>query len=296
MNRHCSRLLVSWTALVQGCFLGTPLSLLQFQHSEGEKMNSHILGFAAGLAFFLCSAVSAQPPVLRVMTYNIHHCEGTDGKIDIERIAGIIRKSGCDLVALQEVDRGTVRCNKVDQLAELARLTNLHPYFGKAIDFGGGEYGVAILSRFPAVSQRTVKLPSSPQREQRVALHIVVQPESLPALEFVCTHLDHSSGENDRKQQNAELVKQFGATERPVILAGDFNSTIDRPELAAILELWQDVDAQKLTPTIPTHKPTRKIDFIFLPIKTSWSVEAAKVLDEPVASDHLPLHATVKLQ
>ena len=71
---------------------------------------------------------------LRIMTYNIHHCEGVDGKLDVERIAGVIRKQECDLVALQEVDRNTTRSQRVDQLAELGRLTGLQPYFGKAID------------------------------------------------------------------------------------------------------------------------------------------------------------------
>ncbi len=116
--------------------------------------------FAIGMVVFLGFSVAAQSPTLRIMTYNIHHCEGTDRQIDIERIAEIIRKSGCDLVALQEVDRRTTRSNQVDQLTELARLTGLHPYFGKAIDFGGGEYGVAILSKYPAISEQTCRTRS----------------------------------------------------------------------------------------------------------------------------------------
>ena len=42
---------------------------------------------------------------LRVMTYNIHHGEGTDGRIDLERIAKVIRDAKPDLVALQEVEK-----------------------------------------------------------------------------------------------------------------------------------------------------------------------------------------------
>ncbi len=249
---------------------------------------------AIGLAVLLGISVAAQPPTLRIMTYNIHHCEGMDGKLDIERIAEIIRKSECDLVALQEVDRRTARANLVDQLAELARLTDLHPYFGKAIDFGGGEYGVAILSRYPATSEQTIKLPSGKSREQRVALQIVLQLNSRPAFAFVSTHLDHSSGENDRAEQNAEIVKQFSDGALPTILAGDFNSTVKQPELSVTLSKWKDVDAVQLTPTIPVEKPTRKIDFIMLPLNSPWRVESSKVLDEPVASDHLPLFAIIQ--
>src|SRR4051812_5905020 len=76
------------------------------------------------------------PPRIRVMTYNTHHGEGTDRKLDLPRIARIISDSKADLVALQEVDSMTKRTNGVDQTAEYAKLTGLHGVFGKAMDYG----------------------------------------------------------------------------------------------------------------------------------------------------------------
>ncbi len=232
---------------------------------------------------------------LRIMTYNIHHCEGVDGKLDVERIAGVIRKQECDLVALQEVDRNTTRSQRVDQLSELGRLTGLQPYFGKAIDYGGGEYGLGILSKLPIAETKTFPLPSGAKREQRIAIEVFVKPTTGPRFVFVCTHLDHSSGENDRTQQIAELKKLFGGGPSQAILAGDFNCTSDKLELAPILAYWKDVDSQKMSPTIPVAKPNRKIDYIFLQRDSPWSVDSATVLDEPVASDHLPLVTTLRL-
>ena len=233
---------------------------------------------------------------LRILTYNIHHCEGVDRKLDVARIASIIRKQDCDLVALQEVDRHTKRSESVDQLAELGRLTGMQSYFGKAIDYDGGEYGVGILSRLPVVVSKAVKLPSDAKREQRVALEVFVKPETGPAFAFVCTHLDHSAGPSDRTEQNAELRKLFGNGPRQAILAGDFNSTSDKSELAPILEKWVDVDAEKLSPTIPVKNPKIKIDYIFVQKDSPWSVDSAEVLNEPVASDHLPLVAKLRLK
>ena len=66
--------------------------------------------------------------MVRVLTYNIHHGEGLDGRIDLPRQAAIMTSAAPDLVALQEVDRGTARAGGVDQLAELARLTGMAPY------------------------------------------------------------------------------------------------------------------------------------------------------------------------
>src|SRR5690348_4890030 len=97
-------------------------------------------------AFVACA--SAQEAKITVLTYNIHHGAGTDGKYDLSRVADVIKKSGADLVALQEVDKGTKR-TKDDQPAELEKLTGLHAVFGNAMNYDGGEYGDLILSRYP---------------------------------------------------------------------------------------------------------------------------------------------------
>src|SRR5476649_2332295 len=81
------------------------------------------------------------PLTLRVLTYNIHHGEGMDGRFDLSRLAGVVTSVHPDLVALQEVDEGTERASGLDELAELERLTELHGVFGKAMDYSGGEYG-----------------------------------------------------------------------------------------------------------------------------------------------------------
>ncbi len=248
----------------------------------------------ACLACGKTASVADDGQSLRIMTYNIHHCEGMDRIIDVARIAGIIRKQNCDLVALQEVDRNTKRCGSVDQMAELGRLTGMQPYFGKAIDYDGGEYGLGILSRMPIVDSKAMKLPSDASREQRIALEVFVKPADGPAFVFVCTHLDHSGGPNDRKDQNTELRKLFGNGPGQAILAGDFNSTSDKPELVAVLEHWADVDSEKLAPTFPVKSPKSKIDYIFLQKDSPWSVVSAEVLNEPVASDHLPLVAKLR--
>lgn len=69
---------------------------------------------------------------------------------NLRLIADKIRDSGADVVALQEVDRGAERSRGVDMPDRLSELSGLHHhYFIKIRDFEGGEYGTAILSRFP---------------------------------------------------------------------------------------------------------------------------------------------------
>ncbi|MBT8045323.1 MAG: hypothetical protein KJO79_10270, partial [Verrucomicrobiae bacterium] len=96
------------------------------------------------LLFTLTMTVAADE--LRVLSYNIHHGVGLDGKLDLGRIAKVIRKQNPDLVALQEVDKLVTRSDKTDQAVVLAKYLGLHVVFGKSIDFQGGVYGNAILS------------------------------------------------------------------------------------------------------------------------------------------------------
>jgi endonuclease/exonuclease/phosphatase family metal-dependent hydrolase len=86
---------------------------------------------------------------LRVMTYNIHVGVGMDKKLDLQRIADVINGQHPDLVGLQEVDRGVKRTEGKDEIAELAKLTSMNYTFAHNLDYQGGQYGVAILSRFP---------------------------------------------------------------------------------------------------------------------------------------------------
>jgi endonuclease/exonuclease/phosphatase family metal-dependent hydrolase len=230
-------------------------------------------------------------PRLRVLTYNIHHGEGTDKKLDLPRIAKIITDSKADLVALQEVDSKTKRTNGVEQSAEYARLTGLQGVFGKAMDYGGGAYGDAILSRFPIVAHKTHALPFSQGREPRAAVEVTVRPlGGLPEITFVSTHLDHMRDETDRLAQTKEINRLFVIKDAPVtLIAGDFNA---RPESAAmkqILERWEDTAATDPQPTIPADAPRSRIDWVLTLKGQGWRVISSKVFDEKVASDHRPV-------
>jgi endonuclease/exonuclease/phosphatase family metal-dependent hydrolase len=234
-------------------------------------------------------APSVRSKELKILTYNIHHGEGVDGKLDLARIAGIITNSGADLVALQEVDRLATRSGKVDQAAELGRLAGLHHSFGAAMPFQGGYYGQAILSRFPISATSVHPLPQQSGREPRIA--VAAQIENLW---FVSTHLDHQI-ETIRVQQAYALQKLFGDKPEPVILVGDFNASPTN-ETMQVFSNWLDAAGPNGEPTIPSDNPRRRIDYILLNPPARFDVLESKVLNEPIASDHRPVFARVKLK
>lgn len=245
-------------------------------------------------ALLTCAAaVGADPPdrskrsTVRVLCYNIHHGEGTDGKVDLPRVARVIKAADPDLVALQEVDDKTKRTGGVDQTAELTRLTGLHGKFGKAIDYEGGGYGQAILSRFPIGESTVHTLPGMPKREQRIAFEVKLKVNGRD-LSCVTTHLHHIEA-SLREQQAAKLNELFGAADRPIILAGDLNATPESKPVALVKDKWTIASADPRLLTYPSDKPVKQIDYVLFRPANRFQVVEAKVVEERVASDHRPV-------
>jgi endonuclease/exonuclease/phosphatase family metal-dependent hydrolase len=233
----------------------------------------------------------AAKATLRILSYNIHHGEGVDGKLDLPRIAEIIKRERPDLVALQEVDKKATRTDGVDQAAELARLTGMQHVYGAAMPHQGGEYGQAVLARARIVDRWVHFLPQQPGREPRIALGTRIEK---PGVWFVSTHLDHQL-EDVRVRQAKELERLYGSKEEPVILAGDFNA---RPTNATmqVFGRWLDSAGTNGAPTIPAANPAARIDYILLRPTNVWEVVESRVLDEAVASDHRPVLSVVRLR
>lgn len=153
---------------------------------------------------------------ITVATFNIKH--GADG---LDKVAGAIRSVSPDIVGLEEVDVGCSRSNNVDEPAEIARLAGFDHYaFSKAISLGDGEYGTAILSRYPIESFEVV--PLDPGRgEGRSVGHAVINVDGV-ALDVLVTHLSYEDREA-RGRQLEYINAMLDGFDR-YVLTGDFNS------------------------------------------------------------------------
>ena len=228
---------------------------------------------------------------LRVLSYNIHHGEGMDGRIDLERIAGVIRSVQPDIVALQEVDRKTERSKGVDQAEELARLTGMKMFYGKTIPHQGGEYGNAVLSRLPAKLVANHPLPG---QEPRGVIEIDAQLKGAH-FAFFATHFDATRDESFRLDDAAGLVKLASGLDKPGILAGDLNTVPDSAVMARLEAQWLRAGNPSIFPTIPVGTPRRQIDYVMVRPVERWRVIEVKVLDEAIASDHRAIFAVLEL-
>lgn len=246
-----------------------------------------------------CSTVApGTAKTMTVLTYNIHHGEGTDGKLDLPRIAGIIRAQNPDLVALQEVDKNTRRTGNIDQAGTLARLTGMNYVFGQAVEYQGGGYGQVILSRWPIKAHHVHQLPQRTNREPRILLTATIDAPGRNLI-FASTHLDHQI--EDIRAEQAAAINQIFSTHHaePALLAGDFNAGPESGTMKAFFAHWTDTAGELSAPTIPAANPRRRIDYILSAptgTKTLWKTIRSQVLEEPIASDHRPVLAVVELR
>jgi endonuclease/exonuclease/phosphatase family metal-dependent hydrolase len=233
---------------------------------------------------------SANTPIsIRVLTYNIHHGEGRDGEFDLSRLSQVITSVQPDLVALQEVDVGTARASAVNQLAELARLTGMYAQFGKAMDYMGGDYGVAVLSRWPFLSAENQPLPSSPDREPRTALTVRVRAgERGPVVQFTSTHFDQARLE-DRLAQAAYLNELLIRDDGPGILGADLNARAGTEVMKMFEPWWAEISPADPAPTTTPPRPTLRGDHVLFRPAGSWRPIESRIIDDTVASDHRPV-------
>jgi endonuclease/exonuclease/phosphatase family metal-dependent hydrolase len=238
------------------------------------------------------------PRTFRVMTYNIHHGAGLDGKVDLQRIGDLIRREQADIVALQEVDKGVQRTARRDCPAELAALTGMSCVFSNNFHFQGGEYGNAVLTRFPIRSRTNRHYQMLRPDEQRGLLQVVLDVHGRE-LVFMDTHVDYRGDDTERLLNAAEIAEAIQSYRgRPVILCGDFNDTPGSRTSQKVSQAFEDawMAAGKGDGfTIPAEMPRKRIDYIW--ISKAPPIEALRSwVPESAASDHLPVIGEFRLR
>ena len=269
-------------------------------------MAAPVLLAASLLALFATScadrAADSPPPILRVMTYNVHY-----GDPDLGAMAQVICSSGADVVGLQEVDvHWGERSAFADQAAELAAACGMDHRYGPIYSLPPLEegqpprhFGVAILTRLPVLAwenHRLTRLSTQSDAGPEPMpgfLEVTVKVEGTPVRVFV-THLDFRPDPAVRSAQVSEMLSVMGSLVAPTVLVGDMNATPDRPELAPLFTSLRDVWAHGEGDgfTFPGDTPVRRIDYVF--VAGPLDVSSVRVLDT-AASDHRPVMAELVL-
>ena len=156
--------------------------------------------------------------MLKVATFNIRHGRGLRGAPRIEQTASVIRRLGADAVAVQEVDRGLGRSGRVDQLAELERLTGMSFAFGATMKRAPGTFGIAVGTREPVPVHFELLAPVAGGRR-----HGVLTLE-IDGINLAVTHL--STNAEARAAEMISLARVLERLRGAVVLAGDLNASL----------------------------------------------------------------------
>ena len=256
-----------------------------------------LLLLALGCATPSARAPDADAATLRVMTYNIFAGNDLERRSNLERIGAVVDSLDVDVVFLQEVDRGTTRSGPVDQPAVLAGHTKMELVYGPSMDFGGGEFGNAILTRHRVLSSRVVPLQDSTRAdsaaratEPRSLLHVVIDAGGRN-IHLLNTHLDHRAQSTARTEQLFALLAYVADAvprDARIIFGGDFNMRPDAPAARALTLFFDDAWSRCGSGdgyTFRSDAPDRRIDYIML---ARLECQRAWVPDTRL-SDHRPV-------
>ena len=235
---------------------------------------------------------------IRLMTYNIHHGKGIDGRYKLSRICRIISDQAPDIVALQEVDCGVPRTRGDDQTRQLAEALGMHCLHCTTHKIKGGDYGIAVLSRFPLLTDQRYDLTHK-RREPRWCMRVDVEAAPGSMLHIFNVHLGLLVGERrfQRSRMLSEAILLAKDLHHPVVLMGDFN---DRPVPVVHREMrrfFRDVFTaldQRCGPTFHWGPIRWRLDHIYT--SPDLAVRQAQAVNTPqtrLASDHRPILAVI---
>jgi endonuclease/exonuclease/phosphatase family metal-dependent hydrolase len=238
---------------------------------------------------------------LRVLSYNIHKCiGGIDRRYEPSRICDVIRRLEPDVCMLQEVDAGVSRSNGDAQTELLGEALGMkHRCWYPNVDVrGGGQYGNAILSRYPIVESSNLDLTIR-FKKRRSALHAVLRVRHDNVDRTVHAFNMHLglAGYERRLQLNTFLQSHPFAQlhhDTPVVVGGDLNDVYGG--LGELLAPAGFRGIEQRPRTFPAWGPLRALDAIFVRGNVDYLTLARCDTDlARRASDHRPLFADVRL-
>jgi endonuclease/exonuclease/phosphatase family metal-dependent hydrolase len=224
---------------------------------------------------------------LRVLTYNTRSATNVFGQARLVEQATVVRDSAADLVLLQELDSR----HQAEQFAQFAGLPHLA--FGAARKSRSGEFGNAVLSRWPI--EGVENHPVAPRwslSQARAVLVATIQPDG-ERVHVIAAHFGLLPGEPEHA---ARIV--LDATRNragPMIVGGDFNrpraSAACHRHLRSALTDAARANGRSPEPTFPAGLPVLRLDYVYV---REMRVHSLEVIASS-ASDHRPVVAELSV-
>lgn len=263
----------------------------------GVRGIGSVTGASAGMPM---AKPSSQPGCLTVVSYNVHACEGMDGRTSPERISRVLAQTRGEIFCLQECF-GSERGFVPHQALRIAEILE-HDFHWGPVHVMHDAYGNAILTALPMEEKRQAALPTVTgyTLEERGAQWAEIEWQDL-RLQVLNTHLGLLGRERNLQAEaltDAAWVPAAMA-DGPVVLAGDFNAGVRSTPFQTLARLL--VDAQE---SLKGHRPrntffaglpVHRIDHVFMSrALRAEHIEVMRSHLTRLASDHLPVIVKLK--
>jgi endonuclease/exonuclease/phosphatase family metal-dependent hydrolase len=174
--------------------------------------------------------VADSPKRVRIATWNIRAARSAP----LDTIAAELQAMQADIIALQEVDVRTRRSGFVDGPAALAVALSFHYVFAASVKWDAGDYGLAVLSRWPLAEVRRHRLDATAAMEPRIVLEVTVCANGRQ-LRLFNHHADVRAASRDSGFLELRRIVQSGVGKGMFVL-GDFNEYPDAPGVRSLVD------------------------------------------------------------
>ncbi len=205
--------------------------------------------------------------------------------MDVNAVVEVLRPLNADLIVIREIDRNTKRSGYTNMPAEIAKKLGMNQFFAKAINYDGGEYGTAVLSRFPITDSAAFILPVPSGEPGPLAL-IRVKVKNGQTLAFAGTHFNATA--NLRAGQPAKLLEFLKDVTDPLIVGGNFNDQLAGDTYLELKTRFTLICTEGCAFNYPAANPSGNTDYIIYAPANRFRVMENKV-GTASTSDHLPV-------
>lgn len=227
---------------------------------------------------------------LRVATYNVHECVGTDGRQDPDRIATVVGELDADIVALQEFTYPASVALETRSPVVFTTLDRYECALGPTRHTKRQEcFGNALFTRHPIVDVHRIDL-SMERREPRGALAATIEVGGT-LVHVLAAHLGLRIRE--RRFQVRQIVEYLDSVRNTLfVVLGDFNDWLPGRSVVHVLD--HRLGRPPRPASFPAYRPVMPLDRIWVhPTHALRRIFTHKTPTARLASDHLPVVAEI---